>query len=137
MLSLIVDFLQFCTVRNVAEGYVADNQSQQFKLARVENHLVNNLCGKFPGIEFLADQYGLSPTALKIEFKRQFGKPVYQYFQARQMALTRILLQEQEIRIKELAYMLGYESLGKFSAAFAKHHGVLPSELDSRPSQDL
>ena len=68
-------------------------------------------------------------TRLKDEFKQLFGKPVYQYFQAQRMMLARTLLTDNQILIKEIAFKLGYESQSKFSAAFKKHHGILPSEL--------
>lgn len=51
------------------------------------------------------------------------------YFREAQMDLAKELLLENQLLIKEIAYKFGYESTGKFSAAFKKYQGILPSEL--------
>lgn len=129
VLNLIFDFLAFCKTRDMLDGCIFNDHLEQSKLMRLENYLINNLLTKFPGIEYLAEKFDISPTRLKAEFKQLYGKPVYQYFQAKQMVLARTMLEEKEMRIKEVAHLLGYASPGKFSAVFSKHHGLLPSEL--------
>jgi signal transduction histidine kinase/CheY-like chemotaxis protein len=39
------------------------------------------------------------------------------------------LLKTSGIRVNEVAFEVGYDSTAKFSQAFKKHHGVLPSEM--------
>lgn len=58
-----------------------------------------------------------------------YGKPVFQYFQEKQMHLAKELIHENQMLIKEISYKFGYENTSKFSAAFKKHHGILPSEV--------
>lgn len=128
-LSLVFDFLGLCRDRAIVDRFLPVEYGDRFKLEQVENYLNNHLLEKFPGLDFLAEKFGISKTRLKDEFKQLYGKPVYQYFQAQQMSLSKTLLTDKAMMVKELAYRLGYESPGKFSAAFKKHHAMLPSEL--------
>jgi AraC-like DNA-binding protein len=128
-LNLIFDFLRLCAEQNVVDAHRAIEYTERFSLDRMEHYLRNHLCEKFPGIDFLAEKFGVPPTRLKNQFKQMFGKPVFQYFQAQQMILARKLIDEKKLLVKEISHRFGYESPGKFSAAFKRHHGVLPSEL--------
>lgn len=98
-------------------------------LSKVENYLSNHLFDDFPGIDFLAKKFNLSESKLKTEFKNLYGKPVFRYFQEKQMYLAKELIHENQMLIKEISYKFGYENTSKFSAAFKKHHGNLPSEV--------
>lgn len=127
-LNLVFDFFKHCkTADLVAQHYyIADEEQEAF--ARIEKYLNSHLFDKFPGIDFLAKKFKVSETKLQNEFKQVCGKSVFQYFQERQMLLAKELLQDETIQIKEVAYKFGYNNPAKFSAAFKKHHGVLPSE---------
>src|SRR5690606_27966997 len=98
-------------------------------LSKAENYLSNHLFDGFPGIDFLAKKFNLSESKLKTEFKNLYGKPVFRYFQEKQMYLAKELIHENQMLIKEISYKFGYENTSKFSAAFKKHHGNLPSEV--------
>ncbi|MBS1645986.1 MAG: helix-turn-helix transcriptional regulator [Bacteroidetes bacterium] len=98
-------------------------------MRKVEKELMKSIDGKFPGIAVLAGCHDISESKLKKDFKRTFGQPVFQYFQQKQMQLAKELLsQDSNLYVKEIAHKLGYENVGKFSAAFKKHYGFLPSK---------
>lgn len=98
-------------------------------IQRVENDLLDGLTKKFESIEVIADRFKISETKLKNDFKRLYGKPIYQYFNEHQMLLAKELLLRKKTPIKELAYAFGYETPGKFTEAFKKYNGILPSEI--------
>lgn len=128
-LSLIADFLTHCkTEKLVASHYILDDQEQE-NILEVERYLNENLMHKFPSIEVLAKKFNISESKLKTDFKQVFGKPLYQYFQHQQMQVAKELVSEKKFMIKEIAYKFGYENPDKFSAAFKKHHKMLPSEV--------
>jgi AraC-like DNA-binding protein len=131
VLKLIFNFLELCQEQKIVDRQAALTFDDQTGLSRVENYLNQHLYEKFSGIEFLSEKFGLSKTKLKDDFKSLFGKPVYRYFHERQMALAKELLAGGHVQVKEVAYKLGYENQSKFSAAFKKHHGVLPSDLSA------
>ncbi|WP_087686889.1 AraC family transcriptional regulator [Pandoraea sp. PE-S2R-1] len=129
VLNLIIDFLRLCKAQDVVGNHLPVDHADRFTTHRVANYLDNHLLEKFPGLDFLAEKFEISKTRLKDEFRNQFGAPVYQYFQAQQMMLARTLLADKQLLVKELSSRLGYDNPSKFSAAFKKHHGILPSEL--------
>lgn len=128
-LGLIFDLLKLCKEQNILANCTDIKYDDKLGMNRVDQYLQEHLLGDFPGITFLAQKFSLSETKLKTNFKQLFGKPVYQYFQESQMRLAKELLAENQLNIKELSSKFGYENTSKFSAAFKKHHGVLPSEL--------
>jgi AraC-like DNA-binding protein len=102
---------------------------QRNLILKIERYLQSNLNHKFEGIEFLTKKFNISESKLKYDFKQIFGVSVYQYFNKHQMLLAKQLLQKKNTQVKEIAYNFGYESPSKFTEAFKKHVGKLPSEV--------
>jgi AraC-like DNA-binding protein len=104
------------------------NPNDNQKILEIENYLMKNLTSNFIGIEELAKQFYISPTKLKTDFKNVFGASVYQYYLAKQMLLAHQLISEKDILIKDVAAMFGYDNVSKFTVAYKKHFGYLPSK---------
>lgn len=128
-LSLIFDFCRICQDLNIVNKTIAVEYKEGFTMNTVEAYLRAHVYERFPGVSFLARKFGISETKLKTEFKQVFGKPLYRYFQDRQMEKARELILENQLLIKDIAFKFGYESAGKFSVAFKKYHGASPSAL--------
>lgn len=105
------------------------SEKDRRKLHKAENYLRKSVIGDFPGISSVARVTGMSETKLKSDFKKLYGKSLYQYFSYHQMLLAKKMLDDPEARVQDVAYSLGYTSASKFSKAFQKWHGVLPSEV--------
>lgn len=131
-LNLIFDFLRICKEQDVVANHFSIDYTDKFSINKIENYLTNNLFDKFPGIEMLSEKFKISESKLKAEFKQFFGKPIYKYFQEKQMSLAKELVIENKLLIKEISYKFGYENTSKFTAAFKKHHGLLPSEIQKQ-----
>jgi len=131
-IHLIFDFFKLCKEQKIIENHHAIDYSDKFSINRVENYLANHLFDKFPGIDMLSLKFKISESRLKSEFKQFFGKPVYKYFQEKQMELAKELILENRLLIKEISYKFGYENNSKFTAAFKKYHGILPSDLQKQ-----
>ena len=127
--QLIQDFIKMYENQNIGLNDLPLEDEQRNLMQRVENYLQDNLTKKFEGIESIANQFNVSESKLKSDFKRIYGKPIYQYFSEQQMLFAREILCSNKIQIKELAYTFGYDAPGKFSEAFKKHNGMLPSEI--------
>lgn len=102
---------------------------QKNLVLKIERYLQTNLNRKFEGIDYLTKKFNISETKLKYNFKQTFGVSVYQYFNKHQMYLAKQILEKDKTPIKEIAHKFGYESPGKFTEAFKKHVGQLPSEI--------
>ncbi|MEM6831462.1 MAG: AraC family transcriptional regulator, partial [Bacteroidota bacterium] len=62
-------------------------------------------------------------------FKARYSKTLYQYYGEYQMRQAQYMLATNDHSIKYVAYVFGYSNPSKFSAAFKKVTGVLPSEF--------
>ena len=66
---------------------------------------------------------------MKRQFKQEYGKPVFEYYQKYKMEKAKELLLSGQYAVKEVGYLLGYQNLSNFANAFKKEFGVLPSTL--------
>lgn len=109
---------------------LAFSLNEEEPVLKIEKYLVQNLMYEFPGIDFLADKANVSPSKLKVNFKKVFGQSLYQYFRTKQMELAMQMLKEEQVQIKYVSSYFGYENPSKFSLAFKKVNKILPSEVN-------
>ena len=79
-------------------------------------------------IEQLAQEAGLSPTALKSCFKGVYGSSIYAYLREYRLQTAQKLLAETEDSVADIAHRVGYENPNKFSSAFREAFGLTPTE---------
>lgn len=89
----------------------------------LENRLENP-----PSMTELAVQVGLTHYQLKQGFRKVFGTTAFQYLHNYRMEQARLLLYEGNLRVAEIANMVGYSHLGQFAAAFKRKFGISPSD---------
>ncbi len=95
------------------------NLAQEILLSDLENP---------PSLTELAHKIGTNTNKLKIEFKAQFGVPVFKYLQNERLKKAYNLIKNERKTIQEAAWAVGYDSLGSFSNAFEKKFGYRPSQ---------
>jgi AraC-like DNA-binding protein len=127
-IDLLSTFIEKFTKENMNESLNEIPNNDRLRLLKIEKYLCENLENKFEGIDVLADKFSVSSTKMKNDFKLLYGKTIFQYFQEKQMLLAKEIMENGDVRIKELAYKFGYENAGKFSLAYKKYFNVLPSE---------
>jgi len=76
---------------------------------------------------FYADKIGISSKRLNQILKEKLNLRAKQIIQQRQITEAKRRLVRSEITIKELAFILGFDSMSSFSRFFKKHIGVSPS----------
>jgi AraC-like DNA-binding protein len=139
--SLSADFINYFTakydIEHTKESVIDIKSETHLKLVKIEQLLNDHLFKDFPGIEFLSDKFGLSPTKLKNDFKQIYGESIYQYYLGKQMDYAKVLITEKNMRIGEVSNLLGYKNDSKFSEAFKNKHGVLPSKISTNNSFSL
>ena len=79
-------------------------------------------------IEKLAQEVGISATALKTCFKDVYGSSVYAYQKEYRLQLAQKLLTETDSTVAEIARRIGYENPNKFSSAFRQFFGMTPTQ---------
>ncbi|MBC8985349.1 helix-turn-helix transcriptional regulator [Pedobacter sp. N36a] len=97
------------------------------RLAAVIHYMGENLSEAivFPA---LASKFGLSERSLSRLFQGDVGMSFIQYLSIQRMMLAVQLLLEDKMSVKEVASMVGYNSIPTFSTTFYKTLGVRPSE---------
>ena len=96
------------------------NLAQEILLSNIENP---------PSLTELAYRVGTNTNKLKKEFKAQFGVPVFKYLQNERLKKAYNLIKTGHKTIQEVAWAVGYDSLGSFSNAFEKKFGYRPSRV--------
>ena len=80
-----------------------------------------------PSLRVLARKVGLNPNKLQAAFRYYSGATVMDYLRVHRMQLALELLST-DMLLDEVARQVGYRSASRFSEAFAKSHGILPSK---------
>ena len=128
-LELVTDFLKIASKKHIHETENTIKEADRRHLAKAEKILMDSLTTTFPTIDAIAQQVHLSPTKLKNSFKLVYGKPLFQYYQDKQMQLALEMLKSKQYSVKDVSNALGYENQSNFTTAFKKAYNVLPSEI--------
>lgn len=87
-----------------------------------------------PSLEMLAAELGRSPFYLSRTFSSVTGQTIPAALRAIRMKRAALLLQETDKPITEVAFEVGYSSLGAFNKAFTERFGQPPSTFRQRSS---
>jgi len=80
-----------------------------------------------PSLDELAKVVGCSPFHLSRNFSEQTGKTIPQYLRCIRMERAAELLRSGGYNVTEVAFAVGYSSLGHFSKSFCEEIGCCPS----------
>ncbi|MEO0374933.1 MAG: AraC family transcriptional regulator [Cyanobacteria bacterium P01_A01_bin.17] len=81
-----------------------------------------------PSLTKLAQQVGLSVSALGKGFRKVFDMTVFSQLQMHRLEIAKQLLSEKDTSVYEVAYLVGYASVHSFSKAFKQKFGVRPKD---------
>ena len=136
-LELINSFLTQLLVKEKYSHYFHVEDCDKVIVLKAERIIIEHLFMDFPAIEEVAKKLHISPSKLKTIFKANFGMPMYQYYASKKMAYARELLLQNNLLIKDIARHVGYENISKFSAAFKKYQGYLPSDVCQQKAENI
>lgn len=77
-------------------------------------------------LENVASEISVSPFHLSRVFKASTGVGFLEYLNRTRVEHAKELLQKKELRIAEVAYMVGFQSLAPFNKAFRQYVGMVP-----------
>lgn len=120
--------------------------SSQGSEGQVEDDLVSEIIYKIrtaPQVNYtmqeLADETYVSTSTLIKHFKKVTGTTIYQYQLNTKLEMARqMLVNEQQISLKEIAASYGFCDEFHFSKLFKKKYGVSPTQFrkEARPSEE-
>ena len=132
-LNFLAGFFEKISARNRNEKAITQLHPDDLKgLFIAAAHLRNPLAANLPSLSELAVAAGMGITKFKTSFKQVFGFPPFKYHQKIRMEYAMAALQQGRKSATELSYELGYSHPSKFTLAFKKHFGELPSATSSR-----
>jgi len=94
------------------------HEAHDFLIARLANP---------PTLAEVARAIATNEFALKRNFKKVFGQPVYHHLLTVRLAHACLLLRDTDQSIKQIATAVGYAHTNHFSTAFGRIYGILPT----------
>jgi len=79
-----------------------------------------------PTLSELSQRLCLSINKLELGFREIFGTSVFGFFKEYQMQKARLLLEQGDMNVSQVAWAVGYINVSHFGAAFRKRFGILP-----------
>lgn len=90
--------------------------------------ILDNSIGNPPTLASLSKTICLNEFKLKNGFKEIFGETVYAYVMSNRLETARLLLEERNMQVSEVASHVGYANASHFASAFRKKFGINPGE---------
>lgn len=105
-----------------------EEQKSSFLVKKVIEHMNKNLQCRDLSIRQLAEEVYLTPTYLSALFKKTTGITIGQYLTDIRMERAKELLASPQLKLYQVAELVGYEDANYFTKLFKKKTGMLPSE---------
>lgn len=113
------------------EVTLARNSRRSALAEAVRRYMERNYGCELP-LAAAARLFGLEEHSLSRQFKQHVGIPLADYVAKIRMAKAEQLLQADDLKLPELALLVGYSSLSHFVSAFKKFSGKSPKEYRER-----
>jgi len=85
-------------------------------------------------LTMLADRFHLNPTYLSELFKKQTGSTFSDYVTQVRLSKAAELLRDPQMRLADIAELVGFANASYLSSVFKKQYGVSPNEYRQRPT---
>jgi two-component system response regulator YesN len=100
-------------------------------LGEIKEYIDRNLTDSYISLEVLANKFFVSKEYLSKAFKNTYGCNITEYIISHRMEHARKLLISNELQIKSIAQMVGYEDVSYFYRVFKKYFKLSPGEMRS------
>ncbi|WP_116473989.1 AraC family transcriptional regulator [Zobellella maritima] len=104
---------------------LARYNTQLARMERVLKHMHDHFRESLE-VERLAALAGMSTSSFHRHFRQATGSPPLQYLKKLRLTRARELLQDKDVKVKQAAAEVGYESPTQFSREFKRYFGVPP-----------
>ncbi len=108
------------------------NRNKELK-AKVKNYILQNYQNNNMSLTMVADEVNINASYLSRYFKEQFGENFIDYLSRYRISVAEKLLEETDIKIQDIAQMVGYTSANNFIRVFKKYEGISPSKYRDKP----
>jgi AraC-like DNA-binding protein/mannose-6-phosphate isomerase-like protein (cupin superfamily) len=132
LISLITLVFRIMKLQNTnASSKKADSLAHQTK-EYIDKHYTKNL-----SLNDLADTFFVSPYYLSHAFKKEMNLSPIHYLITRRMGEAKRLLVSTDMKIREIAQMVGYDNPNYFTMLFKKFTGESPKKFKEQHTKQL
>ena len=121
-----------CALKNRVNSFWEQFSSGKSELIEKARAYVQANVDKRIMLQDVADYVCISPGYLSALFKKQYNQNFVDYINATKMERACRLIQEDQHRIYEISYMLGFENAYYFTKVFKRHTGMTPTEYQHK-----
>lgn len=119
-------FLDALTLPETPEARPYFYRSQVEKVKAIQAYLTADLTRPHT-LEELSARFDIAMTPMKECFKAVYGSPIFTYMRLYRMNVAAAMLKsERELKVSDIAGLVGYDSPSKFAAAFRRMMGMTP-----------
>jgi signal transduction histidine kinase/ligand-binding sensor domain-containing protein/DNA-binding response OmpR family regulator len=111
---------------------IAGNRADEKFLARMNEIIEENFSNPDLSVDFLADRLCISRSGLFAKIKTLTRVTPNELIQVVRLKKAAMLLAENNYRVNEISYMVGFNNPSYFSKCFRKQFGVTPGEFLKR-----
>ncbi|KRF04186.1 hypothetical protein ASG89_22700 [Paenibacillus sp. Soil766] len=97
------------------------------QIQQMKQYLENQSLDSFHSSQ-MSQHFAMSFKQINRLFKKEIGTTVYDYLMIKKINLAKMLLEETDLSIHEIAYRIGYAEPHYFSNVFRKKTGFTPTE---------
>lgn len=98
-------------------------------LGEIKEYIERNFAESHISLDMLANKFFVSKEYLSKAFKAMYGCNITEYIVSRRMDYAKKLVEQNELQIKSIAQMAGYEDLSYFYRVFKKYFKISPGEM--------
>ena len=121
---MAISLLRFASTNNINLVPAKCNTSMLAALTYIDNNISQHVT-----LQDVAAAAMLSPSYFSSSFKRYTGYSLIDYTNARRIRLaSKLLLNDQNASISEIAMRVGFNNMSNFNRTFRKYIGCTPSE---------
>lgn len=127
MVTLLITFAQQLGLHAEKLAIISDG-SEPAAVARAKKFIDQTLADPLP-LSVVARQAGLSESHFCRVFKEATGLTLTDYVNRRRIEWAKKELLKPEVRVSEIAFQIGYQSLSQFNRSFARFTGNSPTNF--------
>ena len=128
MYELFTLYFSSATIEEMDQNPFISNENQAKKIKDIRNMLLENLISP-PSIKQICEDYSISEYLLKDGFKKLYNNTVYGFVLDKKLEVGKAKLEEGKMKVKDIAFEIGYENPSHFISAFKKKYGITPKQF--------
>lgn len=113
---------------NLSEKCTSQHDIIDSTKSYIQTHLSEKIC-----LDTLAERVNITSSYLCKQFKKATGLTIIEYVNRHRIEKAKkLLVQKDEVKVIEIAYETGFQSLSQFNRSFLRYVGISPTEYKNK-----